>query len=39
MNYSVFSLYNIVGAFIWIALLVTAGYLLGHTVMFIGDIE
>ena len=39
MNYTIFSIYNVIGALIWIAVLVTAGYLLGHTVMFIGDIE
>ncbi|MDR6187198.1 membrane protein DedA with SNARE-associated domain [Acinetobacter baylyi] len=39
MNYTVFSIYNVIGAFIWIALLVTAGYLLGHTVMMIGNIQ
>ncbi|MAK31390.1 VTT domain-containing protein [Acinetobacter sp.] len=39
MNYTVFSIYNVIGAFIWIALLVTAGYFLGHTVMMIGDIQ
>lgn len=39
MNYTTFSIYNVLGAIIWIAILLTAGYLLGHTVMFIGDIE
>lgn len=39
MNYTVFTIYNIIGAIVWIALLVLAGYLFGHTVIFIGELN
>lgn len=34
MNFTIFTIYNVIGAFVWIALLVGIGYLFGSTVMF-----
>ncbi|HIQ34695.1 VTT domain-containing protein [Acinetobacter venetianus] len=37
MNYTRFVLYNILGAFLWISVLVGAGYLFGHALIQVSD--
>ncbi|ENW94293.1 VTT domain-containing protein [Acinetobacter dispersus] len=37
MNYSHFVVYNILGALLWISVLVTAGYLFGHALIQVSD--
>ena len=37
MNYTHFVMYNILGAFLWISVLVTAGYLFGHALIQVSD--
>ncbi len=38
MNYMHFMLYNILGALLWICLLVGGGYLFGHALIQVGDL-
>ena len=37
MNYTHFVIYNILGALLWISVLVTAGYLFGHALIQVSD--
>jgi membrane-associated protein len=37
MNYTHFVIYNILGAFLWISVLVTAGYLFCHALIQVSD--
>ena len=38
MNYTHFVVYNILGALLWISVLVTAGYLFGHAIIQVSDL-
>ncbi|MCH7337888.1 VTT domain-containing protein [Acinetobacter sp. NIPH 2699] len=38
MNYTHFVIYNILGALLWISVLVTAGYLFGHAIIQVSDL-
>lgn len=38
MNYAHFMIYNILGALLWVVLLVGTGYLFGHTLIQMGDL-
>ena len=38
MNYTHFVIYNILGALLWISVLVTAGYLFGHALIQVSDL-
>jgi membrane-associated protein len=38
MNYMRFVVYNVLGALLWISVLVTAGYLFGHALIQVNDL-